>query len=157
MPPVNVHPWWSRVIALLTLPALTVQRGQREYVVYTKYTRSCRRQCCQFTLGYTYSWSHQPLHLGSRINKITFLSQYNARGIRAAFPGESEQPQYGATQLSSPLLCAVFTCFHTTGCEAYSFATDKYVIFNVRKKLVACRTHGSGSGTKKPAQKLTRA
>ena len=41
-------------------------------------------------------------------------------------PGESEQPENGATQLfvlssSSFSLCAVFSCFHTTGCETYSF------------------------------------
>ena len=29
-------------------------------------------------------------------------------------------------------LCAVFLCFHTTGCEAYSFTTDGYGIFNER-------------------------
>ena len=53
-------------------------------------------------------------------------------------------------------LCAVFSCFHSTGCEAYSFTTDGYGIFNVRKNLGACRTHGGGSeGTSKSAQQLT--
>ena len=32
-------------------------------------------------------------------------------------------------------LCAVFSCFHTTDCEAYSFRTDGYGIFNVRTNL----------------------
>ena len=27
-------------------------------------------------------------------------------------------------------LCAMFSCFHTTGCEAYSFTTNGYGIFN---------------------------
>ena len=46
-------------------------------------------------------------------------------------PGGIEQPYYGATQLFYFifLLCAVFPCFHTTGCEAYSFTTDGYGIF----------------------------
>ena len=30
------------------------------------------------------------------------------------------------------LICSVFACFHTTGCEAYSFTTDGYGIVNVR-------------------------
>ena len=47
----------------------------------------------------------------------------NARAIRAAFPGESEQPQYGAPQLhpSPHSMCAVLSC-----CEPYSFTTDRY-------------------------------
>ena len=42
-----------------------------------------------------------------------------------------------------------FSCFHTTVCEAYSFATDGYWIFNVRTHLGACRTHEWRSGTSK--------
>ena len=40
-------------------------------------------------------------------------------------------------------------CDHTTGCEAYSFTTDGYGIFNVRTNLGACRTRTleRGSGT----------
>ena len=50
-------------------------------------------------------------------------------------------------------LCAVFLCFYTTGCEAYSFTdTDGYGIFNMRTNWDACRTHEGGSGTKKNAQ-----
>ena len=47
-------------------------------------------------------------------------------------------------------MCAVFLCSHTTGCEAYSFATDRYGIFNVRTNLGACRTPFTrwGSDTK---------
>ena len=45
------------------------------------------------------------------------------------------------------LLCAVFSWFHTTGCEAYSFTTDGYGIFNVRTNVRACRRHEGGSGT----------
>ena len=52
--------------------------------------------------------------------------------------------------------CAVFMCFRTSGCEAYSFTTDGYGIFNVRTHLGACRTHEEGSDTNKPAQELTR-
>ena len=45
-------------------------------------------------------------------------------------------------------LYTVFPCYHSTGCEAYSLTTDRYV--------GACRTHEGGSGTKKSAQELTR-
>ena len=33
------------------------------------------------------------------LDHITFLSQCNAREIRDAFLGKSEQPEYGATQV----------------------------------------------------------
>ena len=67
------------------------------------------------------------------------LSQCNARNIQAAFPGESEQPQYCATQTVFPV-CSV-SCSHTTGCDAYSFTADGYGIFNVRTNVGACGTH----------------
>ena len=41
-------------------------------------------------------------------------------------------------------MCAVFSCFHTTGCEAYSFTTDGYGIFNVRTNVGTYRTHEGG-------------
>ena len=41
-------------------------------------------------------------------------------------------------------LCAVFSYFHTTGCEAYSFTTDGYGNFNMRTNVGACRTHEWG-------------
>ena len=50
-----------------------------------------------------------------------------------------------------PLVYSVFV-FHTTGCEAYSFMTDGYGIFNVHTNWDACRTHEGGSGTNKSAQ-----
>ena len=53
-------------------------------------------------------------------------------------------------------LCAVFSCFHTTVCEAYSFTVNGCRIFNVRTNLGACRTHEWRSGTNKSAQMLTR-
>ena len=43
-------------------------------------------------------------------------------------------------------------CFHTTRCEAYSFTTDGYGIFNMRTSLGVCRTYEGGSGTNKSAQ-----
>ena len=46
-------------------------------------------------------------------------------------------------------LCAVFSCFHTTSCEAYSFIIDGFGIFNMRTNLGTCRTHEWGSGTNK--------
>ena len=50
-----------------------------------------------------------------------------------------------ATQLISPFfLCAMFSCFYITGCEAYTFTTDGYGIFNVRTDLGACHTHQGG-------------
>ena len=61
----------------------------------------------------------------------------------------------------------MFSCFNTTGCEAYSFTTDGYGIFSVLTNLRACRTHegegggsggeggrGGGSDTNKSAQEL---
>ena len=46
--------------------------------------------------------------------------------------------------------CTVFSCFHTTGCEAYSVMTDGYRIFNmhtkggVRHKQVCTRVDPEG-------------
>ena len=51
-------------------------------------------------------------------------------------------------------VCAVFSCFLTTGCEAYSFTTDAYEIFNVSTHLFACRAHEWGPGTNKSAQEF---
>ena len=62
------------------------------------------------------------------------------------------------------LVYAVFVCDRTTGCEceAYSFTTDGYGIFNVRTNVGACCAHegeegggvrggwGGGAGTNKP-------
>ena len=42
---------------------------------------------------------------------------------------------------------AVFLCDHTSSCEAYSFTTDGYGIFNMRKNLGACRAHEGWSST----------
>ena len=76
--------------------------------------------------------------------------------IRAAFPVESEQPQYGATQhLFFLSMCAVFSSFHSTGCKVYSCRTDGYGIFNMRINVDACRTHEAGSSPNKPEQELT--
>ena len=58
--------------------------------------------------------------------------------------------------LSFFFLSAVFSSFHNKGCDAYSFTTDGYGIFNVCINLGACRTHEEGSGTNKSAQKWTR-
>ena len=54
------------------------------------------------------------------------------------------------------LVYTVFLCDHATGCEAYSFTTDGYGIFNAPTNLGACRTHEGGSGTNRSAQALTR-
>ena len=48
------------------------------------------------------------------------------------------------------------SCFHTTGCEAYSFTTDGYGIFNLRTNLGAYHTQERESGTNRSAQELTR-
>ena len=44
------------------------------------------------------------------------------------------------------LVQAVFLCDHTTGCEAHSFMTDGYGIFNVRTHLGTSQTYEGGSG-----------
>ena len=74
------------------------------------------------------------------------------------FPEESQLRQGCATQpqLITSLVHAVFLCDPTTGCEAFSFTTDGYGIFNVCTNLGVCRTHKGGSGTNKSAQQLTR-
>ena len=76
--------------------------------------------------------------------KLGLLSRGKASSHSTALP-----------QLSTPR-CAVFLCFHTIGCEAYSVTTDEYAIFNVRTNLGACRHHKGGSGTNTSAQELTR-
>ena len=54
-------------------------------------------------------------------------------------------------------------CFRVSGCQAYSFTTDRYGIFNVSTPLGACRTHewrgggwGGGRVHNKFAPELTR-
>ena len=41
-------------------------------------------------------------------------------------------------------LCAVFSCFHTTGCDAYSFTIDANRILNMRTIWV-CAVHTKGA------------
>ena len=53
-------------------------------------------------------------------------------------------------------VCAGFSRFHTTGCEAYSFTTDGFGIFNVRSNWVRAVHTKGGSGTNKSAEDLTR-
>ena len=88
-----------------------------------------------------------------RSDSITFLSQCNARQNNSGcFPHEKANSHSTALPSFfglSLLLCAVCSCFHTTDCDAYSFTTDGYGIFNVRTHLGACRTHEQGSGTSK--------
>ena len=55
--------------------------------------------------------------------------------------------------ICSPVMCAVFSCVHTTG---FSVTTDGYGIFNERTHTGACRTHKGGPGTNASAQELTR-
>ena len=85
--------------------------------------------------GFNLSWSptvqaFEPGESIVRSDNFLVPVQWDAQGIRAAFHGESEQPQYGATKLFSP--CTVFLCLHTSGCEAYSFTTAGHGILNVR-------------------------
>ena len=70
------------------------------------------------------------LHTLDYIRKLSCSNAMHGK-LGLLSPGEIEQPYYGATQLFYFifLLCAVFPCFHTTGCEAYSFTTDGYGIF----------------------------
>ena len=70
--------------------------------------------------------------------------------MQAAFPRKSEQPFYGPVPFFP--LCAAFSYFHATGCDAYYFTTDGYGIFNVRTNVGACRTHEGGSGINRSAQ-----
>ena len=65
-----------------------------------------------------------------------------SRGKRAAIVR-----WYPAFFFLSFCLYAVFSCFHTTGYEAYSCTTDGYRNFNVRTNLGACGTHDRGGQT----------
>ena len=55
--------------------------------------------------------------------------------FRLLSSGGKKQPWYAAIQLFPPCVQYVFSCFDTTGCEAYSFTTDGYGIFNVHTNL----------------------
>ena len=57
--------------------------------------------------------------------------------------------------IKKPPLCAVFSCFYSTGCEAYSFTTDEYGIFTMCTNVGVCSTHEKGSSPNKSAQELT--
>ena len=94
--------------------------------------------------------SFLPVYPQIRLDYITVLSQCDLWEIRGAFPGEIEQP-YSTAQPTPPppppppppcVQC--FFCFHTTDCEAYSFTTDGYEIFNVRTHVGACCIHTKG-------------
>ena len=71
------------------------------------------------------------------------------------FPGKANSHSTALPSLVV-FVCAVFAYVHTTGCDAYSFTTDEYGIFNLRTNLGAWRVHEGGSGTNKSAQELTR-
>ena len=62
--------------------------------------------------------------------------------IRVALPEESQlrRPTILNNHNLPLLVRAVFLCEHASGCEAYSFTTDGYGIFNARTNLPACRT-----------------
>ena len=72
-------------------------------------------------------------------------------------PGKVNSHSTALSRSPRPLpMCAVFLCFHTTDCEACSFTTYGFRIFNVRITVGACRRHEGGSGKNKSAQELTR-
>ena len=50
----------------------------------------------------------------------------------------------------------MFSCFQNTDCEAYSFTTDGYGIFNVRTNVGACHTHEGGQAQTSLALEWTR-
>ena len=73
-------------------------------------------------------------------------------GNSSCFPrGKRAAIVRGYPALLWVFLCAVFSCVHTNGCDACSFTTYGYGIFNVRTNVCACRTHEGGSGTNKQA------
>ena len=61
-------------------------------------------------------------------------------------PGKaSSHSMHGATQLFSFLsLSAVFSCFHTSGYGAYSFATDVYIGSLTCAQIWVCAVHTKG-------------
>ena len=86
----------------------------------------------------------------------TFLSPMQCTGNRGFFPRGKRAAivwRYPGFISLSPV-CTVFSCFHTAGCEAYSFTTYEYGIFNVRTNLAACRTHEGGVRHKQVCTRL---
>ena len=91
-----------------------------------------------------------------RLDYITFLVPMQCTDNSGCFPRGKRAAIVRRYPDCFPFLCAVFSCFDTTGCEAYSFTTAGYGIFNVRTHLGACHAHSGGSGTNRSAQELTR-
>ena len=78
-----------------------------------------------------------------------FFPQCNAREIGLLFQGKASSHSTALPSFFLFFLCVVHWCLHTTGCEAYSFMTDGYGIFNTCANLGACCTHedmGGGGG-----------
>ena len=59
-----------------------------------------------------------------RLDQVNF--HVPVRKIRAAFRPRGKRAAIVRRYSDSLLLRAVFSCFHTTGCEAYSFTKDGY-------------------------------
>ena len=77
--------------------------------------------------------------------KLDYISCPNA--MHWKFRLLSQRNEQGTTQLDY-FLCAVFSCFHTTNCDAYFFMTDGYGIFNMCTKFgcVPTAIHKGGEG-----------
>ena len=54
---------------------------------------------------------------------------------------------HSAALHTPPPLHAVFSCFHTTSCGAYSFTTDGHGVCNVHANFGECRILEGESGT----------
>ena len=91
------------------------------------------------------------------------MSRCNARKIRAAFPGKSEQPWHDATQLLVACYLCAISCFHTTGCDAAPTLLRQMNMGSlacaqlwVRAVHLEVGGVGGESGTNQSAQELTR-
>ena len=88
------------------------------------HSRTCRNYCgnCVKLILITCTLDYITLH--------NFLVSTQCTGNSGCFPW-GKRVAYSATQLFVSLH-AVFSCFHTTGWEAYSFTIDGYGIFKMR-------------------------
>ena len=83
-------------------------------------------------------------------HQITFLSQCNAWNIRATISSRGKRTTAVRRYPASPPPLpppSCEQCFRVSiGCEAYSFTTYGYRIFNLRINFGACRTRERGRG-----------
>ena len=101
------------------------------------------------------SLSFNPFFFFTRtLDMITFLSQ--CMGSSGCYPRGKRAAIVRRYPHVFPCRYTMFSCFHATGCEAYSLRQMDMGSLTCAQIFRACRTHEGGSGTNKSAQELTR-